>query len=165
MQRLVTIFLFIGLVSCNDGDFEVPSFDFDETINKCGTYVLYRTNDSQTEAFILQLDLNAIPQEVGTNSIAISATNCNYRIFDTEVSADYFCSDVPPVSPVVIRNWEAVAGANNEIQINTSALLDDDGITINAYEHQIVLYNLTLESNGEEIIYETYEFGSFSTAL
>jgi len=165
MRKIVSILIIFSLFSCNDGDFEVPSFEFSDTVNACGTYVLYRTNSSQTEAFILQLDETTITQEVGTSTLALSAENCNYRIFDSELSSDYFCSDIPPVSPTVIRNWEAISGASNNIQISTNIVFEEDGVTINSYEHQIVLDNLVLESNDEQIIYESYNFGSFTTLL
>lgn len=163
MQKIISILIIFSFFSCSDGDFEVPSFEFNETISTCGTYVFYRTNSSQTEAFIIQLEETDIVQEEGIVTVSISAENCNYRIFDSEVSSDYFCSSIPPVSPIVIRNWEAVSGASNNIQISTSIVFEEDDVTINSYEHQIDLYNLVLESQGENIIYETYSFGSFST--
>jgi hypothetical protein len=151
------------LFSCDDGNFEVPSFEFNEVVNTCGNYVLYRTNSNQTEAFIIQLTETDIEQTEGTKTIAITPTNCNYRIFDSEVNADYFCSDVPPITPVVIRIWEADAGTNNKITIDTIAIFDTDDSTIISYEHKLTLTNLVLVSEGEQIIYETYNFGSFKT--
>ncbi len=165
MQKILSLFLFLSLISCNDGDFEVPSFEFDTSVNTCGTYVLYRTNTAKTEAFILQLNETDLLLEEITTTISIGAENCNYRIFDAAVDAAYFCSDVPPVEPSVIRNWEAVAGDNNLINITSTAVIDEDTTEITGYIYDIDIVNLVLESNDEQIIYETYAFGSVSISL
>ncbi len=165
MRIILFLFILANLISCDDGDFEVPSFEFDTTVNTCGTYVLYRTNSNQTEALIIQLNEEEISQEEGAVAIAITTNNCNYRIFDDRIGADYFCSDVPPVQPIVVKNWTAMAGENNFITIDSSVLYDEDGITIIGYNHQIILNNLVLESEGESIIIESYDYGSFNTYL
>jgi len=165
MHKIVSIFLLLSIFACDDGNFEVPSFEFDTEINTCGTYVFYRTNTAKTEAFILQLNEADIPQEETTTAIPISAANCNYRIFDDAVESNYFCSDVPPVTPSVTRNWEAVAGSNNLITIITTSIIDEDTAEIIGFEYEIVLNYLVLESNDEQIIYETYPFGSVSILL
>lgn len=165
MYKIFSIFLLLSLFACDDGNFEVPSFEFDTVVNTCGTYVFYRTNTAKTEAFILQLDEADIPQEETTSTIPISAANCSYRIFDAAVESTYFCSDVPPVTPAVSRNWEAVAGSNNLININATSIIDEDTAEIIGFEYEIVLNNLVLESNDEQIIYETYPFGSVSILL
>lgn len=165
MQKIVSILFLLSIFSCNDGDFEVPSFEFDETVNICGTYVLYRANSSQTEALIIQLDEANLVQEEAVTEISISAANCSYRIFDSTIDANYFCSDVPPVTPQVIKNWEAVAGTNNVISISSSTIIDEDTSEILGYEYAIVLSNLVLESDDEQIIHDTYSFGSVSILL
>ena len=119
MRIILFLSILASLISCDDGDFEVPSFEFDTTVNTCETYVLYRTNSNQTEALIIQLNEEEISQEEGSVAIAITANNCNYRIFDDSIGADYFCSDVPPILPIVTKDWKAIAGANNYILIDT----------------------------------------------
>ncbi len=165
MRIILFITILVNLISCNDGDFEVPSFEFDTTVSHCGTYVLYRTNSNQTEALILQLNPTDIVQEVGDKQIAITSENVMYRIFDDSISADYFCASIPPVEPVVIKEWKAVAGSTNYINIDTTAVMHEDGVTITGYKHELVLHNLILESNDEKITHETYLFGSFNTSL
>ena len=165
MRKILSLFLFLSLFSCDDGDFEVPSFDFDTSVNTCGTYVLYRTNTAKTEAFILQLSETDFPLEETVTTVLISAENCNYRIFDAAVDASYFCSDVPPVDPIVIRNWEAIAGETNVINITSTAVIDEDTTEITGYEYDIDIVNLVLESNEEQIIYENYAYGSVSISL
>lgn len=165
MYKIVSIFLLVIVFACDDGNFEVPSFEFDTVVNTCGTYVFYRTNTAETEAFILQLEETDIPQEETTTTIPITATNCSYRIFDAAVEGSYFCSDVPPIAPSVSKNWEAVAGSNNLMSIVAISIIDEDTDEIIGYEYEIVLNNLVLESNDEQIIYESYPFGSVSIFL
>lgn len=158
-----TVLLF-SISSCDDGDFEVPSFEFNSTVNSCGTYVLYRTNSSQTEALILQFNPDEIQQEEVVYSIAINSENCSYRIFDDTIGSDYFCSDVPPIHPIVIKNWEAKGGPNNFINVETTSVTDDLGV-ITGYIHEITLTNLVLESNSDTMTFESYHFGSFETQV
>ncbi len=166
MYKNFSILLFIILFSCDDGNFEVPSFEFNDTVNTCGSYVIYRTNSDQTEAFIIELSNTEILSEETVTPIEtpITATNVQYRIFNGIVNPSYFCADIPPVTPSVTRNWEGVAGSYNKISITTTAVLNDDDI-ITGYEHQITLINLVLESNGDSQTFESYYFGSFITDL
>jgi len=166
MPKFVLIFSLLTFIACDDGDFEIPSFEFESNLNSCGTYVLYRTNAAATEAFIITLsDLEILQEETTTPiEVSIEESNTQYRIFDTAVSSDYFCADVPPIEPVVIRNWQAVAGVSNFISIETIAIYDINN-ELTGYEHTINLQNLVLESNGETLTYENYFFGSFTTNL
>ena len=166
MRTLFIILSFFILSSCDNGDFEVPSFEFDNTVNTCGSYIIYRTNSDKTEAFIIRLTSQDIkPEETVTPiEVAINPDNVQYRIFDDTVNTDYFCADVPPVSPIVTRNWTAASGSTNKMLIETTAELNTDN-EITGYKHTINLKNLILESNGETQTYETYYFGSFITHL
>lgn len=166
MKKLIAFLLLISFSACDDGDFEVPSFDFNETINSCGEYVLYRTNSDRTEAFILVLSTSVIKDEVSTTplKVYISATNTQYRIFNGAVGSDYFCQDVPPTEPIVTKNWEGVAGTNSYIEVETTENLNDDDELI-GYKHNITLYNLRLQSGTDFITYEKYSFGVFTTSL
>lgn len=166
MYKYFSLIILLTLISCDDGNFEIPSFEFRDTVNTCGNYVIYRMNEDQTEALILQLDETAIAAVETTVPIevAITADNVQYRIFDNIVSSAYFCAAIPPVTPHVTRNWVGVSGASNTISIETSAVLDDNNEII-GYEHQITLYNLVLESNGESQTFENYYFGSFITGI
>ena len=155
------IFLLFSLLACDNGNIDVPSFEFEEEIHICDDYkVLYLTNVDNTEAFILQLSNDDIAADFGIAQIAITETNTNYRVFDGALTNNYFCSPIPPTTPIVTTDWKGVAGTENYIQIETSLISDavDSG-----YKYHITLHNLALETADEQtIIIENFDFGSFS---
>lgn len=168
-MKKIFLFLFcISIFSCDDGDFDVPAFDFAETVYNCdvnnNTYTLYRLSD--TEALIVTLTTTQIQNQVSTAVIStnISATNVIYRTFNDTVSQSYFCSAIPPVSPTVLSNWTGVAGANNTILVETVEEFDDLN-TLIGYRHTITFQNLTLENGSESLTYTETDFGSFVTDL
>jgi len=165
MRFLTIIMLFIGVVSCNDGDFEVLSFNFEETVQTCGNYVLYKTSPEKTEALILLLDSTEIIQEEGVKSISISSNNVKYRVFDDKVASDYFCSAIPPLTPKVVTEWSALAGASNIITITTTQIIDEESSEVTGYNHQIDMKNLILENEEKQEVFESFNFGSFVTTV
>ncbi len=172
LYRISILSLFLlTLLSCKDGEFDVPTFDFEDTINECNdsdSYVLSRLNSSSTEAIIVTLSSTMVANEITGDTpreTLISTSNLNYRVFDGALNpSNYFCSDIPPVSPNVLINWEAVAGANNKIFIETIELLDDTNV-VTDFEHTITFENMIFDNNGETLIFENYLFGSFTTPV
>lgn len=168
MKKYIAILCCVLFVACDDGDFDIPAFEFGETVNSCdvnnNTYTLFRLSD--TEALIVTLTTNQIKQEVSTEVITTNITDENviYRTFNDEVSASYFCEFIPPVSPTVLSNWNGVAGANNKILIETVEELDENDMLI-GYRHTITFENLTLENGSETLTYTESDFGSFVTYL
>ncbi len=165
MRYLFLFFIAFSFLSCDDGDFDVLQFNFETTVNSCGTYVLYRTNSEKTEALIIHLTPTDIVQEVGVKEIQISATNVFYRIFDEALGSDYFCNPIPPTSPTVLKEWTAIAGIHNKILIDTTEIIDETDNTITGYKHTITFSNLVLENNGVQEKYISYEFGSVTSVL
>jgi len=167
-NTLIAFLLLTFFSSCDDGNFEIPSFEFETTVNHCGEHVLYKLSSSKTEALILTLTASNIQNAVTTLplpiEIAITAENVNYRVFSSEISTNYFCASVPPTQPIVTQNWLAVSGSLNKISIQTTEVLDINGV-LTAYKHAITLKNLLLVNNGETIIHESYDFGFFETTI
>lgn len=168
MKKIFALLFCISLLSCDDGDFDVPAFDFAETVYNCdvnnNSYTLYRLSD--TEALIVTLTTTQIQNQVSTSVIStnISATNVIYRTFNDSASQSYFCENIPPVSPTVLSNWTGVAGANNKILIETVEEFDALSVLI-GYRHTITFQNLTLESGSGSLTYSETDFGSFVTDL
>ena len=135
MKKLFIIFAISSLCySCNDGDIIVTEFDFDElNLNNCGEpggYTFYNINNSfaaESISLILTntgvLFLEPSVQEYELNS----TTNIvNYRKFNDDLSDDYFCSNIPPISPTVTLEFLGESGVAELTTIVSK--LDDDGL-------------------------------------
>lgn len=140
MRKLLTLsFAALLLFSCNDGDIIVTDFNFDDPqLNWCGdsqSQVLYKINNSGVnEAIAFRFDLTTTaPQffltEEGRLTIPLNGTTNQvvYRVFDGEVSRDYFCNEIPPVSPQVIREFRSTTGGEVVITSTIANATDHDG--------------------------------------
>ena len=170
LKRITSYFslLFILLFhSCSDGNLDIASFEFEETVNTCGSYTLYRlSTDGQKEALIVTLTAQqirqdeepVIPVQVSTSGL-YTVTD---RVFDDQVTSSYFCSTGPPVEPKVLKNWEGISGF---ILVENRPVYEEDGITIEAWEHIVVLNDVVLESGEEKLIFnDTFLYGTFTTS-
>jgi len=119
MKRFLGIILLVfSLQSCDDGDFNVESFDFSNiAANAClGTnnqFFIHYTN--QREALLLQLPASSFPnlitQPDQPRIINISAGDqVTYRIYNGTVTAQTICTAIPPASPTVTEEWIATSG-------------------------------------------------------
>lgn len=168
MKKILALLFCVTLLSCDDGDFDVPAFDFTITVYNCdvnnNSYTLYRLSD--TEALIVTLPITQIQNVVSTSTIytSISDTNVVYRTFNDTISQSYFCGNVPPTSPTILSNWTGVAGTDNKILINTVEEFDSFS-TLIGYRHTISFQNLTLENGSNSLTYSETDFGSFVTDL
>lgn len=166
MKKIVAFLFFIALTGCDNGDFEVPSFQFLETVNRCGEYVVHRTNTEKNEALILVLNTTVIKNQVTATPLQLPITpdNMQYRIFSGPISTTYFCQTLPPTEPSVLKNWTGVSGTNNFIQIETTENRNTTNELI-GYKHKINLLNMRLQNGHESITYENFYFGTFITSL
>jgi len=162
--RLIFLALFL---SCDDGDIQIETVDFDSinTVESCKaasastTNLLFKINVD--EALILELPAGLLKNEVTTEVIksAISATTkLTYRVFTDKVSKNYFCDEVPPLTPTVS---EQVIAADGEILITTAT---KDSIT---FEHIIRLNEISfISEDGSRITdLRISEFGTVTTKL
>lgn len=170
LTRITSYFslLFIALFqSCSDGNLDIASFEFEDTVNVCGSYTLYRlSTNGQKEALIVTLTAQQIRQdEEPVIPVQVSSKGLytvTDRVFDDQVTSAYFCATIPPVEPKVLRNWEGVSGF---ILIENRPVYEEDGITIEAWEHVIVLNDVVLESGEEKLIFnDTFLYGTFTTS-
>lgn len=157
MKKLIILFIAFTFFSCNDGDFDVPSFEFTTTIKSCGEYLLYETNIEGTEALMLSLTTGQLGTTVGEKSYPISTSlKVTYRIFDKKITDTYFCQEIPPANPVVLKELVATEGS---IIINTIAIIKDTVVT--GYEYDISIKNLLFLDNNQRIYFESMPFGTF----
>ncbi|WP_051205327.1 hypothetical protein [Salinimicrobium xinjiangense] len=139
MRKILSLIFAASLMfSCDDGEIIVTDFNFENPqLQWCGdtqSHVLFKTNNTGVnEAIAFRFDLNTpnpqffLPEE-GRLTIPINATNqVIYRVFDGEVRSDYFCNEVPPVNPNVIREFRSTSGGQVVITSTLSNVTDHDG--------------------------------------
>lgn len=133
-KSLFGLLLLVFFVACDDGDIIVNSFDFEGTaLLGCGDaedYLFYKINVNSTESLSLKLAQgdDIFLQEDTLNIVLNESSNfLNYRIFDSEVTSDYFCDNVPPTTPNV--NIEYIANNGTGILVVSTARDDNDGLS------------------------------------
>lgn len=162
MKKLITLIIAISLLSCNDGDFDVPEFEFTETVKTCGEYIIYRTNTEETEVIILNLDPSDLGTVEGVKEVNLSTSvTINYRIFDDAIGDNYFCQDIPPSTPTILKDLSAESGTVN---ITTTAIKSSSE-EITGYNYSITVSHLLFNDTKERIFFETFDFGELKINL
>jgi hypothetical protein len=155
MKKLLILFLAFTLNACNDGDFDVPIFEFTEKVNVCGDFVLYIASTNSTEVLVLTLPSTALGTSP-TVSLPISATvTATYRIFDKGITPTYFCQDIPPLEPKILKDLKADEGT---INIVATEILANSIVT--GYSYEITISNLLFNDGEERIFFESFNFGT-----
>ncbi|MDT8418259.1 MAG: hypothetical protein RQ864_10660 [Lutibacter sp.] len=155
MKKLLILFLAFTLNACNDGDFDVPVFEFTEKVNTCGEFVLYIASTNSTEVLVLTLPSTALGT-TPTATFPISATTtATYRIFDKGITSTYFCQAVPPLEPKILKELKADGGT---INITTVEILTNSIVT--GYSYEITLSNINFIDGEERVFFETFNFGT-----
>ncbi|MCG2461950.1 hypothetical protein K8352_14415 [Flavobacteriaceae bacterium F89] len=165
MQKIVLISFLFLMVSCNDGDLQIETIDFDNSaLQYCGpattiTTVFFKIN--QDETLILDLQSGILKNQV-SDSVIVSTvpdqSQITYRIFSDNVTTNYFCDAIPPITPVVLQE---INGEGGEVQITTTT---KDSIT---YDHMIKLSGISLvDDSGHRITdLRINDFGTYSTKV
>ncbi len=161
MKKIILLFLTISFCSCNDGDFDVPSFEFTSDVESCGEYVIYMKNSTSTEVIILTLTTTNIGTTVGDKTVAISTTSSvTYRILEDVIGSNYFCQSIPPSTPRVLKELIADSGT---INITTAEILTNEVIT--GYTYTITISDLLFNDVNERIFFESFDFGILTVNL
>ncbi len=139
MKKFVYLFVAVSLLtSCDDGDLIVTDFNFENrNLQWCGdteNQVLFNiNNDLVHEALAFRFNLDTpnprfFSTETGQITIPLNAENqVIYRVFDGEVTADYFCNSIPPVSPSVTEEFRSTSGGEVNIITTLKNATDHDG--------------------------------------
>lgn len=145
MKRLLALFTALSMFSCDDGDLTLERLNFDETAveTPCGELLLFKIGESRQESLMIELSgesadiFRSLPENGNSRTYTInnSSVKALYRIFDGDVNRNYFCNDIPPISPLVIEEWYATGG---RVEIVTS-LEEDDNDNLPASLEGIVL--------------------------
>lgn len=168
MKKIFLLFFIVFTFSCNDGNLDIASFEFEETINVCGEFTLYRlSSNGHKEVLMVTLTDKQIKNDsILVLPVSVTKTGSytvTDRVFDTEVTNDYFCSVVPPSEPKVLKDWRGESGT---ILVENKPVYDVDDITIIAWEHIVLLKDVVLKSGDESLIFnDTYLYGTFETSV
>ena len=177
MKNLLRLlFLSIFFSSCDDGDLIVTDFDFEnQELQWCGdlnSQVVFNiNNDDVNEAIAFRFDLETadlqfFATEEGLIEIPLNATNqVVYRVFDAEVTADYFCNEIPPVSPDVTEEYRSTTGGAVIISttLRTAEDHDGDGVPTSAEgfaeeldtDEDGIPNNLDIDDDGDNLLTRT----------
>jgi hypothetical protein len=158
MRFFLILLTFTLILSCNDGDFETPSFNFeDASIENCGNLILYKINGSETLILELNED-NTDNTFFHTEKDSISynlSDKIYYRTYNDDVPSTLFCNQIPPSTPKLNREW---IGSGTLIVKNEITENNDNTFT---YIATFTINDMVLTNdNGNSIIYDTYNFGS-----
>jgi len=168
MKKLILFFVLFTGLSCNDGDLDISSFEFEDQVSICGTtqYTLYRlSTGEQREALIVTLTNQQIRKDEDI-VVPVSVTEngdytVTYRLFEDQVTSDYFCAAVPPVEPKVQKDWRGVSGT---IVIENQPVYDTEEENIIGWKHYVVLIDVVLRVDDQELkLDETFLFGTAET--
>ncbi|HET8754214.1 MAG TPA: hypothetical protein VFM59_07615 [Salinimicrobium sp.] len=112
-------FMYFMFLSCDDGDFIVTDFNFEnKNLSTCGTgenRVLYNINNEgvfESIAFVFkEAALERLEEENSQVEIKLNSENeIIYRTFDSEVGENYFCNQIPPINPKVVQEYRSTTG-------------------------------------------------------
>ena len=166
MKNLIILCFVALFYSCNDGDLQIETIDFDSVaISTCestvttSSTIFFKINNQ--EALILELQSGILKNEVSDGvitSLVPSQSKVTYRIFSDNVTSNYFCDVIPTTTPSVI---EEIESENGEVRITT--ILAEG--TTDTFEHTIQLNEITFISSTNQRITDLRinEFGTVTT--
>lgn len=173
MKKLWLLFVLVFAFGCDDGDLPLEEIDFESTaaVAGCdpvtaGVTLLFRIDSA--EALILEIPNTLIVNTVTEDempreaNLTNSSINAYYRGFNTTITSNYFCSELPPADIQV--NLEYTAN-NGIIKVVTTEIFDTtDPTLVVSYRHEITFENIVFSNDvGDSVTYEFFEYGSITT--
>ncbi len=170
MRKPILFFLVLLIFSCDDGDLQIETIDFDSvSIQSCtddpngvDEVVFFKIN--QEEALLLDLQANLLENETSVDgsitSSFPSSSQLIYRLFSDNVSTNYFCDAIPALSPLVVNEFNAIGG---EIVIETTVSAVTSAIK--TYQHAFSITDLSLVNDDMERLTDesTLNYGTYNT--
>tara|TARA_B110000263_G_scaffold245678_2_gene255617 strand:- start:1014 stop:1511 length:498 start_codon:yes stop_codon:yes gene_type:complete len=162
--KIILIF-FIIINSCKDTDLIIENVNFSEsTLEYCTASISNPLflKIKGSEVLILLIS-SVLPYENGvTIRYFDQSTSLVYRKYDSNVTKEYFCSILTPSSPNLLTELLPV---NGELEITTKLSLNESG-EITYLNYDLKVLNLLLENeNGDTLIQDTLELGSYGYPL
>lgn len=158
MKRFFSfLILAVLFTSCDDGDMQEVSFDFDTTsASPCNIsgdsnqFFIFKTTDHRALLFkLLERNFsNTVTQDtLNGQRIEVTLGDANkliYRVYSGNISNSSICSIIPPSSPVVIEERIAAEGtAYIQTDAVKSDIKDDGSSSITDYRHTITFSDIT----------------------
>ena len=166
MKVLLALIVFSLIISCDDGDLQIETIDFDSaTLDFCETEtttsstIFFKLNSS--EALILDLQSGVLKNEASVGQIESTVpgqSKITYRTFSDNVTRGYFCDEIPPTTPTVSEEISAEGGT-----VFITTVQSETDTTV--YEHTIEFSGISLiNSKGERITdLSINDFGTITT--
>lgn len=174
MKKILGILvLLFSLNACDDGDFNIESFDFtDVNSNACNSgengFFIYKINDS--EVLILQIPeinfKNEITPVDTPRMVDITSSNrVIYRLYSSTVTTAAICTNIPPANPIVSEEWNALSGTIEiTTTVNKTVNETENSSVISGYTHNVVLRNVNFEKpDGNQQLFTELVYGTFIT--
>ncbi len=173
MKKILIVFILLLGYACSDGDLQIENIDFDGgTVEFCP--LQFEQDDTERtlffkviedEALILDLQSGLIANETAADTLISNLETQStlvYRLFSENVSDDYFCNEIPPVTPTVLQETQATSGI-----INIVSSLDTVTRTTKTYAHEISIIDLTITNDNNERITDEpgLDFGIYRTTV
>jgi len=165
MNKSILLGLLVLLFSCDDGDLQIETIDFNSvSIQTCETVTLdtkvfFKINNNET--LILELESGKLKNEASDGdieSIVGTGSKLTYRIFSDNLTNSYFCSEVPLTEPPFIGESQA---ENGKVLITTVGV-ETDTLT---FEHTLKLSDISFitETDARITNLNIDEFGTVTT--
>ncbi|MDY8138978.1 hypothetical protein [Aquimarina sp. 2201CG5-10] len=159
MKKLLFISLFtLFLTSCDDGDIIVTSFEFDDaSLELCegsqtNEFVFFKINTTVNEAIsynFIDDTFSDIQETSDPINITLDGTTnaLVYRQFNNSITADYYCSNIPPSSIIVTQELISSEGIAT-ITVEITEEDDNDGVISLNQDTTITLEDEDLNDDG-----------------
>ena len=170
---LILVLLFLN--SCDDGNINVISFDFSKAkAQSCnmgisGKFFVFSKQDQRT--FIIQTSelnfANEVTPDDSPRIILINGTTNKvlYREYSDKIADNTICTAIPPVSPVVTKELNAIGGSIVIITTPVTSENETDGSSrITNYNHEIYFQNIRFDTGDTQQTNDKIAFGTYTTA-
>jgi len=142
VKKLFSFFILTLLISCDDGDIIVTSFEFDDVAlqlcegAKPNEFVFFKINTSVNEAISYNF-ISEIYSDIEVTASPISFdlkeddNGLVYRQFSNAITADYYCNNIPDSNIVVTEELISIDG---EATITNEIVSEDDNDEVESTE-------------------------------
>jgi len=134
VKKLFSFFILILLISCDDGDIIVTSFEFDDVdLQLCqgakpNEFVFFKINTTVNEAISYNF-ISATYSDIAVTESPISFdlkeddNSLVYRQFNNTITTDYYCNNIPDSNIIVAEELISIEG---EATITNEIVSEDD---------------------------------------